>query len=162
MIRFTVELKREKKLLFKLHKTSTLGIINLVISRRINFFPFSCSRDPKTFNDTLVTITHCSLQSRLPLIFFTGSTWSVYQIAALDSHFRSLWASPVQFSRSMNKKLTISEIYVVLISLTCESENKNKPEHLLVQTVREKKYPNGPELPSFGRKNIFLNNLFYN
>ena len=43
-----------------------------------------------------------------------------------------------------------------------ESENKNKPEHLLVQTVREKKYPNGPELPSFGRKNIFLNNLFYN
>ena len=61
----------------------------------------------------------------------------------------------------MNKKLTISEIYVVLISLTCESENKNKPEHLLVQAVREKKYPNGPERPSFGRKNIFLNNFFF-
>ena len=63
MIRFTVELKREKKLLSKLHETSTLGIINLVISRRINFFPFSCSRDPKTFNDTLVTIVTIAKQA---------------------------------------------------------------------------------------------------
>ena len=122
MICFTVALKREKKLLFKPHETSTLVIMKHVISR-INFFPFSCSRDPKTFNYTLVTITPCSLQSRLPLIFFTGNTL-FNQIAALDSHFHNLGASLVQFSRSVNKKLTISVIYFVLIPVTCESESK--------------------------------------